>query len=1116
MLRPEKGEGERPNNNNKAKSIAKGPLLFAVALFTATPICMAEVAFATSLTGQQAQGSSFLKPLQPYERSASLKTLQLQQALATLPGNLPKTNLGSRLSASQLLSAEDISTLESILAGYKAEVQDLQQEIQNLSTPSEKLNRELAAAQSKVSILEETIEELKVIRAAYEEHQQTLQIAIQSYNDALLNERTTQQQYNQLVASNTSDQEAAQAARTALTNAENALTAAETTLEVAQTAFNVSSALKNQIQALANSSSNTLDVAIEEYNNASDQFSTSSANLQAAQSSYSSALLAVTNGDTSASESLSILTAKQAAYSSALVAYNEASSDLSIKAAAKTQARASLEASNTSLDTALENLSTSTAALSAANTALITAESTLFSSQQTFNQSQQNSSDAASSLQTYTQQRASAASELATALSTKTTAQQNFSNASANLNAAQNAYNTERIADPNWTPLTQQVERTRQVPVTTLSMSGGLLAESYNRQGYNNAPPMPYAGETPIASTTVSQINFQWGSGQVLNSGRSEDVLVKFTGNLLVPTSGYYRFYAPADDGTKLIIAGMSVIDDWYDKGGGGSVSQEVYIQAGVLYPTTFYYYENGGGAAVSLYYYTPQAGYQLVPASWLGSQVISTTTYVQETYYTTEVIPGQTAPLINDPAKLILLNQAQAVYDDKYAVYQGATASYNNELIDDQLSANNLFTAQAAYDAAFSAEQVSYNNLLTAQSAYDNASAAIDPAEQDVQDAMLALTNPSEYQQQMQSDYNIAFANYEASQLNYSSKSDALQEASDERSEAQKVYDDLVDDLVGPNEVLTNARENLNAVELAYNNAQAGVDLKFLLLQDAQAENDINQENLTNATNLVKSSSQDYSDASEQVSTKQSLKESAAAVLSVAESVALASQQEVDVVTIQLSEAQVFTAKAFKAQESAQIVVTMTEGAIDTKTEEATKVRDSIKNDTLPTLKLAVTEEKQKQTIPTEGSKVIPVLLTPENLMEINLKEVDPTELTAAQAEQLVEAALQTFETAEPGSTEYEQALDALYLAAEQDDIELSPELAAIPGLAVAAELINFLGNAGADMSPAKREESEKIVVTAVVAAGVAVQAAAGAATSAAVSAGGSTGSSGSRRIGK
>jgi hypothetical protein len=153
------------------------------------------------------------------------------------------------------------------------------------------------------------------------------------------------------------------------------------------------------------------------------------------------------------------------------------------------------------------------------------------------------------------------------------------------------------------------------------------------------------------------------------------------------------------------------------------------------------------------------------------------------------------------------------------------------------------------------------------------------------------------------------------------------------------------------------------------------------------------------------------------------------------------------------------------------------------------------------------------------EGSKEIPAELSAENLMSVDLTAVDPTELTEAQAEQLVEAALETFLTAEEGSPEYEQALDALYLAAEQDDIELSPELAAIPGLAGAVELLNFFGNAGADMSPKVREESKKVVVTAVVATGAAVQAAAGAAASATASSGsGSSGGSSSsrRKIGK
>jgi hypothetical protein len=120
-------------------------------------------------------------------------------------------------------------------------------------------------------------------------------------------------------------------------------------------------------------------------------------------------------------------------------------------------------------------------------------------------------------------------------------------------------------------------------------------------------------------------------------------------------------------------------------------------------------------------------------------------------------------------------------------------------------------------------------------------------------------------------------------------------------------------------------------------------------------------------------------------------------------------------------------------------------------------------------------------------SAEELPVDISSEELLSIDLDQIEATDLSEAQAEALVEAALEVFETAEPGSEEYEQALDALFLAAEADDIVLDEALAAIPllgdVLGGATELVNFLGNAGADMSPEVREDSEKVVVTAIVA---------------------------------
>lgn len=127
----------------------------------------------------------------------------------------------------------------------------------------------------------------------------------------------------------------------------------------------------------------------------------------------------------------------------------------------------------------------------------------------------------------------------------------------------------------------------------------------------------------------------------------------------------------------------------------------------------------------------------------------------------------------------------------------------------------------------------------------------------------------------------------------------------------------------------------------------------------------------------------------------------------------------------------------------------------------------------------------------PITSVEELPEEISPEVLMAIDFEEIVATDLTEAQAEALVEAAMETFETAEQGSPEYEQALEALMVAAEQDDITVDPALAAIPALGAVAEglvdALNFMSNVGADMSPQVREDSEKVVVSAVVAGQVA-----------------------------
>lgn len=263
---------------------------------------------------------------------------------------------------------------------------------------------------------------------------------------------------------------------------------------------------------------------------------------------------------------------------------------------------------------------------------------------------------------------------------------------------AQTQYENNLILDPGWERPTKEIQVAEQVPniiqiphteivsetvlvprTVTTTIPSGLTAKSYNMLGYNNAPPLP--GEDRLVSTqTVSNISFQWGGGQILNSGLYEDVIVKFTGYITIPLDGTYGFYAPGDDGIKVIMDGTTIINDWYDKGGGGSTTSR-YMTAG-QHEITLWFYENGGGANVWLYWAKPGYGYEVVPASAFGEQTVTETVYdevttyrevttyteeiIYETVWHTEIVLDMDAiqPEIQDPGLLLIVNEKQTNLD--------------------------------------------------------------------------------------------------------------------------------------------------------------------------------------------------------------------------------------------------------------------------------------------------------------------------------------------------------------------------------------------------------------------------------------------------------------------
>lgn len=142
--------------------------------------------------------------------------------------------------------------------------------------------------------------------------------------------------------------------------------------------------------------------------------------------------------------------------------------------------------------------------------------------------------------------------------------------------------------------------------------------------GTGSYPNMPYYGTgtltypTVLSSGTVTAINHNWGSGAVLNSGRSERVIVKYWGYMYVPGSGNQTltFYNSSDDGFYMRINNQVVINDWQEQGnnfynGSGSIT----LTGGQYYAMEVWYYENGGGAVAQLYW-NQTGSIALVPTS--------------------------------------------------------------------------------------------------------------------------------------------------------------------------------------------------------------------------------------------------------------------------------------------------------------------------------------------------------------------------------------------------------------------------------------------------------------------------------------------------------------------
>lgn len=154
-----------------------------------------------------------------------------------------------------------------------------------------------------------------------------------------------------------------------------------------------------------------------------------------------------------------------------------------------------------------------------------------------------------------------------------------------------------------------------------LFLAGNGLAATY----WGSSSPT-YSSSLNFSGPNVSRIDptvgFNWNSGSPSPLIALDHFSARWTGQVAAPTTGTYTFYAKTDDGVKLWVNGVLLIDDWRNQAATetkGSIS----LVGGQRYDVRMEYYENATNAVAQLRWSGPAIAKAIIPQSVLYSTSI-------------------------------------------------------------------------------------------------------------------------------------------------------------------------------------------------------------------------------------------------------------------------------------------------------------------------------------------------------------------------------------------------------------------------------------------------------------------------------------------------------------
>jgi hypothetical protein len=143
----------------------------------------------------------------------------------------------------------------------------------------------------------------------------------------------------------------------------------------------------------------------------------------------------------------------------------------------------------------------------------------------------------------------------------------------------------------------------------------------------------------PFLIVNERSLDFDWGDGVPASGMPADQFSIRWTASVGLE-EGSYRFYARSDDGVRLWVDEVAVIDEWRDSGA-TTYSGETHLISG-QHTVRVEYYENTGQAVIRVWWElvpaTPTPTQEPIPTATLTPTVLPTTGPTETTTVTPEL----------------------------------------------------------------------------------------------------------------------------------------------------------------------------------------------------------------------------------------------------------------------------------------------------------------------------------------------------------------------------------------------------------------------------------------------------------------------------------------------